>query len=178
MPYIMNALETPLRTQAHGQWFVFKPGQIKEIQNRDLALFMAQSRGEDGLVMVDTQIIENNEPTSAEYKEHIEEKRREGIASRIKKLDWVIRNLRESLRYDLQTKGIKTDSLAFASKGELAAIKERMALQEYEKLEHLNVAEEARKMLEKLDDGSGSNPEPAKNNPGRENTSQPAKSGK
>lgn len=180
MPYIMNCLTTDVRTQAHGQWFVFKPLQIKEIQNKDLANFLEQNRGEEGLIGIADYMMDQDH-NSIEFKAYVDDRRAEGVKKRISKLDWVIRNLRESLRYDLQIKGIKTDALAFASKGELAAIKERTTLQDFERIQNLNVAEEVKKQLAILDgtapeetlNGSGSSTQPTENTAGRTSTPQP-----
>lgn len=176
MPYIMNALETPINTQAHGKWFQWKPGQIKEIQNNDLAMFFTQNRGEEGLVGISDTIMELDKESS-EYKEYVEERRKEGVQKRINKLDSIIRNLTESLRFDLQSKGMKIDPIVFASKGELAALKERATLQQYEQSKQLNVAEEVRKQLEIINGGSSSSIV-GENNSGRSDSSEPTKAGK
>lgn len=157
MAYIMNALETPINTQAHGKWFQWKPRQIKEIQNHDLAMFFTQNRGEEGLVGVSDQIMElpENDPARLEY---LEDRRKEGIEKRISKLDSIMRNLTESLKYDLEAKGMaNVNPLAFASKGELAAIKERASLQQYEQSRQLNVIEEVKKQLEIINGVSAAN---------------------
>lgn len=150
MPYIMNALATPINTQAHGKWFQWKPGQIKEIQNQDLAHFFTQNRGEEGLVGINDNIMElaPEDPTRVEF---IEERRKEGVQKRINKLDSVINNLEQSLRYDLEAKNMKADPLTFASKGELAAYKERATLSEFERKQAMNVGDEIRKLKTQID---------------------------
>jgi len=176
MPFIMNALETPINTQAHGKWFQWKPRQIKEIQNVDLAMFLTQNRGEEGLVAINDDIMELDK-NSAEFKDFIEERRKEGVQKRINKLAFIVQNLEQSLRYDLETKNIKADPYSFASKGELAAYKELATLKEYERTQHLNVGDEIRKLKEVIN-GGGNNTDSRTNNPGRSDTAQSTKAGK
>lgn len=181
MPFIMNALETPINTQAHGKWFQWKPRQIKEIQNPDLALFFTEKRGEEGLVGISDNIMElpAEDPSRMEF---IEERRKEGVQKRINKLDSIINNLEQSLRYDLEAKNMKADPLTFASKGELSAYKERATLSEFERKQAMNVGDEIRKLKAQIAgeaiNGSGSSSDSGTNNPGRPSTSQPAQSRK
>lgn len=149
MPFIMNALQTPINTQAHGKWFQWKPGQIKDIQNQDLAHFFTQNRGEEGLVGINNDIMEMdvNDPVRLEF---IEERRKEGVQKRINKLDAIINNLEQSLRYDLEAKNMKADPLTFASKGELNAYKERATLSDFERKQAMNVGDEIRKLKEQI----------------------------
>ena len=58
MPYIMNTLEDRVRTQAHGKWFTWNPGEIKILHNANLAVFLAQHRGEEGLAEVPDAIMD------------------------------------------------------------------------------------------------------------------------
>lgn len=183
MPFVMNALATPINTQAHGKWFAWKPGQIKEIQNNDLAMFLTQNRGEEGLVGIDDHMMEldKSDPENlAKFNEYIEDRRKEGVQKRINKLDSIIRNLEQSLRFDLESKNIKSDPLSFASKGELQAYKERASLMEFERKNVLNVGDEIRKLKAQMDgevvDGNVSSPQPGKTSSGRPDNVKPAKS--
>lgn len=160
----MNALDTPVNTQAHGKWFQWKPLQIKDIQNEDLAMFFIQNRADDGLVSIPDHVA-NEDKNSIVYLEAIEECRKQGIANRINKLNFIIANLEQSLRYDLEAKNIKADPLTLASKGELAAYKELANLKEYEHKAAINVAEEIRRM-KGIIDGGGSSSDTGKNNQG------------
>lgn len=174
----MNALEVPVRIQAHGNWFSWKPLQIKEIQNNELAMFITEKRGEDGLVGIADTMMELDNNTQ-EFKDFIEDRRKEGVRKRIQKLDWVINNLETSLRYDLETKNIKADPLAFASSGEVAAYKERLTLTEGERKDSLNKADEIRKLKAQISgeavNGSGSSTHPGAYNPGHTSSVESAK---
>ncbi len=157
MPYIFNALNNSVSTQAHGKWFSWKPLEIKMLHNEKLSEFIYQNRSEEGLVEVQDYIMELDK-ASTEYKELIEEKRKVGIENRIKGLDRVKNNLLNSLAMDYALANIKGDPLAIASKGELAAIKELNALRGEVAENQMRIADEVRKELGI--DASGSSTKP------------------
>lgn len=175
MPYIMNALQNSVSTQAHGKWFTWKKGEIKVFHNEKLSEFIYQNRAEDGLVEIPDYVMELDK-NSIEFKEIIEAKRKEGVEKRIRGLDRVKNNLLNSLAMDYSLANMKGDHLAIASKGELAAIKELNALRGEVQENQLRVADEVRKELGL--DGSGSTTESRTDYPGRTNSFTPAKSGK
>lgn len=144
MPYIMNTLNEKVSTQAHGKWFSWAPGEIKSLHNVHLVEFLAQKRGEDGLVEIPESTMELDK-NGSEYKVAISEKRKEGIAKRVAKLNSVIRNLEMSLRRDYETSGQKGNYNFEASIGELNAYKELAKYREFEQAEKLNVADEIQK---------------------------------
>ena len=151
MPYIMNALDNEVKVQAHGKWFTFKPREIKNMHSPNLAMFLATNRGEDGLVDISDETMELDKK-SIEYMEYIEKRRIEGIQKRVQKLEFMKQNLLSSLRYDLEVKNIKADPLTFASKGEVAAIKELVSLKEHQQKDITNNADELRKLLDKSEE--------------------------
>lgn len=179
MPYIMNALSREVSTQAHGKWFKWAAGQIKEIQNENLAMFLSSLRGEEGLVGVADATMELDR-SSSEFKDVIEHLRKEGVEKRINKLDSIINNLEQSLRYDLEKSNIKGDPLTYASKGELSAFKERATLLDFEKSQKLNVADEIRKVKLQMEiaNGSSRSTDFGANTPGHTSTPQPTQSRK
>lgn len=149
MPYIMNALNESVMTQAHGKWFTWKPLEIKLLHNAHLASFLSQHRGEEGLIEVQDQIMEMDK-ASEEYKQALYECRRAGIEKYLKKQNWIVRNLEMSLRRDYETSGQKGNFLFEASKGELQAYKNLKKYKEFEASEHLNTADEIQKIREEL----------------------------
>lgn len=155
MPYIMNCLDKTVTTQAHGKHFSWSPGQIKLIHNANLALFLSQYRGEEGLVDVPDFVMELDK-FSIEYKEAIDTKKREGIEKRVQKLESIKRNLVNSLRYDHKVKGMDIDVYELASKGELEAMKELASLKAYIKQKDINTADAIRKVLGEIDGPSNS----------------------
>lgn len=151
MAYVMNCLDTVVSTQAHGKWFTFKPKEIKFFHTPEIARFMGQMRGEEGLVEIPDMIAElklSEDPKQqTEYKEYIEGKRKEGINARIKKLEWQRHNLLTSLKFDIEAKGLKMDPLILATKGDLSAIKELNQLTGEVTRVGESVAEQVRKEL-------------------------------
>ncbi len=146
MPYIFNALQNQVSTQAHGKWFTWKPLEIKIFHNAKLSEFLYQNRSEEGLVEIQDYIMELDK-TSPEYKEAIEEKRKAGVEGRIRGLDKIKNNLVNSLAMDYSVANMKGDHLALASKGELSAIKELNALRGEIEANQIRIADEVRKEL-------------------------------
>lgn len=144
MPYILNCLNESVSTQAHGKWFSWKPQEIKMLHNVHLCEFLHQKRGEEGLVEIPESVMELDKAGSA-YKVAIAEKRKEGVAKRVAKLNSVIRNLEMSLRRDYETSGQKGNYNFEASTGELSAYKELAKYREFEQAEKLNIADEIQK---------------------------------
>lgn len=151
MPYIFNSLDENVTTQAHGKWFSWKPQEIKTIHNENLARFLSQNRGEEGLVEIPESVMEMDK-TSPEYKQAIYELRRAGVMKFINKQNSVIRNLEISLRGDYERTGMKGNFLFEATKGELQAYKNLKKYKEFETREHLNIADEIQKVRADLYD--------------------------
>lgn len=149
MAYIMNALDQKVQTQAQGAWLSWAPGEIKVIHNENKAKFLAQLRGEEGLVEIPEDIM-TLDKSSMEYKQAIFEKRKEGIAKFVQKQNYIVRNLEMSLRRDYETSGQKGDYRFLASKGELEAYKQLKKYQEFEREEQLNVADEIQKLQQDI----------------------------
>lgn len=154
MAYVMNCLDKQVSTQAQGKWFTFKPREIKMFYVPELARFMGQMRGEEGLVEIPDHIMEL-EKDNPERIQYLEDKRREGVNARVKRLEWQKHNLMSSLKLDLEVKGLKVDPLILASKGDVEAIKELNTLRGEISKQELSNAELIRKELG-LDGNTGS----------------------
>lgn len=159
MPYIMNALNEPVTTQAHGKWFTFKPQEIKVMHNPKLVEFLAQYRGEEGLVEVPEDVMELDK-NSTDYKAKIYDIRRVGIQKFVQKQNSIVRNLEISLRGDYERSGRKGNFLFEASKGELEAYKKLKNYREFEAKEQLNIADEIQKLRGELYGEGESRPSP------------------
>jgi len=159
MPYIMNALDTPVKAQVHGKYFTFNPQEIKIFHNEKIAEFIAQYRGEDGLVAVPDAVMELQKD-SQEWKDAIYEKRKEGITKFIAKQNWIVRNLEMSLRRDYETSGQKGNFLFEASKGELEAYKNIKKYKEFEQEQRLNTADEIQKIRNDIYGDNSGRPSP------------------
>lgn len=160
MPYIMNALDEKVTTQAHGKYFTWAPQEIKMLHSLNLAQFLSQHRGEEGLVEVPEALMELPKNTK-EYSDGILAKRKEGIEKYVRKQNSIIRNLEISLRRDYETSGQKGNFLFEASKGELEAYKNLKKYKEFESSEQLNVADEIQKIRGELYGDGESRPSPA-----------------
>jgi hypothetical protein len=145
----MNALDTPVKAQVHGKYFTFTPNEIKMFHNEKVAEFLAQYRGEDGLVQISDETMELDKK-SEEYKKAILDKRTEGIKKFVQKQNWIIRNLEMSLRRDYETSGQKGNYQFEASSGELAAYKNIKKYREFEQDQKLNIADEISKLREEI----------------------------
>lgn len=182
MPYVMNCLDTAVSTQAQGKWFSFKPREIKMFYQPEIARFMGQMRGEEGLVEIPDNIAElrlSEDPAQrSEYTEYIEHKRREGVQARIKKLEWQRHNLLTSLKFDIEAKGMKMDPLILATKGDLSSLRELNVLNGEVIRAQESVAEQVRKELGLEPSVAVNSTESRETNTRRESPSQPAKAGK
>jgi hypothetical protein len=175
--YIMNCLDEIVRVQAHGNWFTFKPLQIKAINNKDLYQFLSSMRAEDGLIGFDPSYMSlpKNGP---EFKEYWEGQRKQGVEKVIQKLEWVQRNLEQSLRYDLEVKNIKGDPLSYASAGEVLAYKKLAKLKGFERANSLNKADEIRRIKAEIEGTDATSNIPAQSgapSTGRTDTAKPTK---
>lgn len=162
MPYIMNALNEDVTTQAHGKYFSWKPQEIKHIHQKNLAEFITQHRGEEGLIDVPEPVMELDK-NSTEYKVQLYQIRKAGIEKFLRKQNWIVRNLEMSLRRDYETSGNKGNYLFEASAGELAAYKKLKQYKDFEAKEQLNTADEIAKIREELwgDKAASSRPSPS-----------------
>lgn len=120
MGLIYNPLNKANQVKALGNYFDFKPGQIKPL-NDEVARFIASNKKESGLVEVMDILID--EPDSAEAKAHKEEKRIEGLTNVLKFYKAIVQNLVISLRKDLDHTNDKADLSAYLSDGEKNAMK-------------------------------------------------------
>lgn len=159
MGYIMNCLDEKVQTQAHGKYFTWAPSEIKMLHNDKLCEFIAQYRGEEGLVEVPATTMEMDK-ASEEYKTAIFEKRKEGIEKYVRKQNFIIRNLEMSLRRDYETSGQKGNYLFEASKGELQAYKNLKKYKSFEEEQKLNVADEIAKIREDIYGTAENRPSP------------------
>lgn len=155
----MNCLEESVKTQAHGKWFTFSPKEIKLFHNKNLADFISQKRGEEGLVEVPESLMELDKK-SVEYEQELYKIRKSGVEKYVRKQNDIVRNLEISLRGDYERSGRKGNFLFEASAGELQAYKNLKKYKEFESKEHLNIADEIQKIREDLYGSIESRPSP------------------
>ena len=121
MAVIFNATNEEVTTVAHGNYFTFKPKQIK-IMTPGVAMFLQMNRAEDGLVALPDDFEDPSYQHTPTGKEALKKAEAEGLSKFIAKLEWIVRNNLESLRKDLRMKNIDTDPRGLASDGELKAM--------------------------------------------------------
>lgn len=121
MAVIFNASNEQVHTQAFGNWFLFKPKQIKIMQDH-IVDFLAQNRREDGFIALPLAFEDPNYQTTPEGKAALKSAETEGVSARIKKLMWIVNNNKQSLKNDMRMRNMDGDPLELASDGELEAL--------------------------------------------------------
>lgn len=148
--FLMNALDKEQSIRAHGNWFTFKPKQIKMLRS-SLVQFVIKSYRDQGFVEVDQTLAGDPAALATpEGKAALEEKVREGVTNYVDHLNKIVSNLTVSLKRDLDMANIKASPVAFATKQEKEAIRE---IEKYKKLklaDNNKETEELEKTLKSL----------------------------
>lgn len=151
MPLIYNPRNESVTVLAGGNYFEFKPEQIKLIHNPNIARFIALNKSEEGLVEVPD--ICGEDKNSPEAKAAISAAKQEGITKRISFLEKIKHNLLVSLARDMERANMKGDPLREASSGEKKALKE-LATYEQQKQSQADLEyQEIKKIAESLESG-------------------------
>jgi hypothetical protein len=130
MPIVANATQENITVKIAGNYFTFKPGQERVIHNASIARFIEMDLKDSGLVVLPELMTEDEEVTPEELEQRkidgAERKKQileEGLDRYVAKHREIIYNNQVSLRRDLEMANIKADPAAFASKGELDAMR-------------------------------------------------------
>lgn len=123
MALIFNATNEVQSVKAVGNWYTFKPKEIKAFYNANIADFIAQERREYGLVLVDGRLSDLDFRNSEEGKALLTEYEDRGIDQFIDALRARIANNQISLRQDLEKANLKMDPAILASTGEIDAMR-------------------------------------------------------
>lgn len=121
MAFLYNTTEEKQSVKAVGNWFEFKPGQIK-LMNDDIGSFIVKDKKEHGIVALPQEFEEPAYKESEEGKAILAAKKAEGLNNYIDHLRMIVSNNIVSLRRDLEQANIKTDPTVMASDGELKAL--------------------------------------------------------
>lgn len=108
MAKVWNPTEELVKTKVFGNWFEFKPGQMKSM-NRHVSDFINEMRRETGLVVLPVEFgpEEDNDAfipgyaDTEEGKAALAEKKKEGISALVRHHLGVIHNNQVSLKRDL-----------------------------------------------------------------------------
>lgn len=145
MGLIYNPLKQNVQIKVFGNYFDFKPGQVKPL-NDDVSRFIAIDKKQSGLVALPD--ICADDPTSEEAVAAKEAKRIEGITNALNHYKSIVHNLTVSLARDLAMKNDKTPIETLASDGEKTAM--RMVKELTDEINAISVDKdaEARKLIE------------------------------
>jgi len=126
--FVYNPLDKTVECKAFGNWFSFKPGQIKRMRP-EIGHFLNSNKGYLGLVTVSEKFDDPSYAKSEDGIAELAEAKTVGISKRISHLQTQVNNLQVGLRSDLDTANIKADISVYATKGDLSAIDELLAYQ-------------------------------------------------
>ena len=146
---ILNALDSDVRVQAFGNFFTFKPGQIKRMRG-PIGSFLHLNKGYMGLIQIQDSFEDPVYRDSEEGKAELQKKKQEGIDRRVQFLSQQIHNLQVSLRQDLDKSNIKVDTHSMATDGDMAAMEELLQYQRSRADAQKEKAEKARITLRRL----------------------------
>lgn len=133
----MNALDEDNKVVVGGNTFTFRPKQIKEIYQTDIAHIITRHKAEFGFVGLpdDLTYIAHVKPENfdkqvpEEHKALIEEARKSGVEAYCRRLRQLVYNMQVSLKQDLEKANIKADPKVFASDGDLRNLEQLVKYQ-------------------------------------------------
>lgn len=147
MGIIYNPLERDVTVKAFGNYFTFKPKQLKLMEDK-MARWLAEYRRDEGLVLVGHEFEDLEYRKTPEGLKALKVAEDQGLKNRVRKLRMLKDNI-ASLQKDLDMKNLKIDARTMASSGEIAALEELASLQAKQKDEG-QVKIDRIKELEKL----------------------------
>lgn len=144
MGLVMNTTNEVQKTKVFGNYFEFKPGQIKSLEDR-ISHFIVTERRTQGFVGLPEEFSDPSFAATEDGKKVLAFKKKEGLESYLQSLRERVNNVEVSLRRDLEQKNIKADPRVFASDGEIEAYE---LLAAYQKGQN----DEAEKKLKRLEE--------------------------
>lgn len=120
---VMNATNESQTTVAFGNYFTFKPKEMKRIKNDDIARWIGENRLHQGLFSLGDEFEDPDYRATDEAKATIKELEESALKHYVDSLRKTIYNNQVSLRQDLERANIKADPATFASEGELKAMR-------------------------------------------------------
>ncbi len=161
MALVVNATQEKITLVLQGNYFTWEPGKEKVIRNPELVKFIQTNKNDYGLAVLPDLVGEDEDVSPEELAERraqakeIREVECEAALDRyIKRLRTVIANNQISLRRDLEQKNIKADPSAYASDGELEAM--RLVAKYQKRAEDAQAAKmaEVKKLMEQVNKGT------------------------
>ena len=155
---VMSTDIDPVNVQAFGNWFSFKPLQIKSMDPK-LVDFLALDKRALGFVSLPDVVGDDKD--SPEAKEAIEKGIAEGRKNIIEDLERLRYNLEVSLQKDYDMAGIKTSAAQMEGKRHLPVYKKLAQFKTLEQNESQATLDEIKKLKDTLDGNApAANPSP------------------
>lgn len=145
MAIVYNSTNEQQDIKIYGNWFSFKPGQIKSIDDK-LAHGICTDKKEHGIVALPVEFEDLEYRNTPEGQAALAAKREEGLSHYLGKLRSLVANNTVSLRQDLARANMQLDPSILVSSGELAAAK---ILAKYQQA-HTDVAQKQADEFKKL----------------------------
>lgn len=151
MALILSTDLENVKVQAMGNWFEFKPGQIKNMQ-KEFSDFLSLDKKEYGFVAL-PEALEDEDRSSEVFKKAVEEATIQGRRNIVAKLNRMRHNLEVSMQKDLDMAGLKGNPINFVDNKQ-AVIDMYKKLKQFKDLETESVEkdiEEIQRLQESLD---------------------------
>lgn len=149
MPLIMNTTNEVQKVKAFGNWFEFKPKQIKPMRE-EIADFISQDRGYQGMVLLPDSFEDLDYRQSEEGKSKLKELEKQGISTYVTHLRSIVYNNQQSLRQDLAQAEMNIDPATLASDGELEAMRLVAQYQSKKDDEDQKKVDEVKELMRKI----------------------------
>lgn len=149
---VLNATNEKISIQALGNWFEFKPKQVKNLTH-NLAMFIITERREKGLVHLPDAFEDPEYKNTPDGKAEFALVEQRGIDSFCEALRRRIFNNQVSLRQDLEKGNMKIDPAVLASEGELEAMRLLSKYQQKDDDTAQKKADEVKELLKKITPG-------------------------
>ncbi len=147
--FLMNATKEEQTIKALGNWFTFKPGQVKQV-NDDLGHWITTMKAESGLVSLPDAYEDPEYKNSPEGKAAIEEARERGVKAYVDFHRSIVANNQVSLRRDLGQANIQADPAIYATQGELNSMRIVAAYQKAADDAEQKKVDEVRELMKKV----------------------------
>lgn len=151
--FLLNATKEVQTVRVHGNYITFPPEKVKLV-DEDKGRFICMKRQEQGIVDLPQEYEDPEWRETPEGKAAIEAKKQFGLDNYINGLRKLIYNNQVSLRMDLEKANIKADPAAFASEGELNAMRLVAKYQKSKEDDAQKRVEEVRKLVETTGTGN------------------------
>lgn len=122
---LYNTTDKEQSVKAFGNWFSFKPGQLKNIRE-EFGTFIVLDKKEYGIVALPDDFEDPSFQNTEEGQRIMAEKRIEGRSNRVRHIQRVMHNEQVSLRQDLEKNGQRINPDLFAT-DEVVAMYEELA---------------------------------------------------